>query len=54
MYIDFVAGRAARQGFSCNGFHPDIFRDGAEGLGLQVLEARAALLQAPERSEGVM
>ena len=57
-FVDFVAGRAARQGFSRNATRPDILRDGAKGQGERyvrhVLEGRAALFRAPERSDGVM
>ena len=57
-FVDFVAGRAARQGFSHNATRPDIFRDGAEGRGERqvrhVLRVRAALEQAPKRGEDVL
>ena len=57
-FVDFVAGRAARQGFSHNATRPDILRDGAEGWGERyvrhVLRARAALEKAPERRQDVL
>ncbi len=55
-FVDFVAGRAARQGFSHDATH--ILRYGAQEQGERhvrpVLRARAALEQAPERGDCVI